>query len=69
MPHRPNFGRRPPGRLQTIRAAVLAASAVLPAPALLSAQTAPGGPGELPTWTDAGKEGIGTALSDRSKVW
>ncbi len=37
--------------------------------AAVVAQTAPGGPGELPTWTSASKEGIGTALSERSKVW
>jgi len=36
---------------------------------ILGAQAAPGGPGELPTWTSAAKEGIGTALSSRSRVW
>jgi glucoamylase len=39
------------------------------APAGLGAQAAPGGPGELPTWTRADKNGMGTALSTDSKVW
>jgi glucoamylase len=39
------------------------------APAGLAAQAAPGGPGELPTWTRADKNGMGTAISTDSKVW
>jgi len=35
----------------------------------LSAQAAPGGPGEMPRWTPASKEGIGTSLTTASKVW
>ena len=35
----------------------------------LVAQVAPGGPGDLPTWTRADKNGMGTALSAASKVW
>lgn len=42
---------------------------LLAGPVALAAQAAPGGPGELPTWTSASKEGIGTARSERSKVW
>jgi len=34
-----------------------------------SAQNAPNGPGELPTWTSGGKEAVGTATSTDSKVW
>ena len=33
------------------------------------AQNAPGAPGTMPTWTNAGKEGIGTATAPESKVW
>jgi glucoamylase len=33
------------------------------------AQNAPDGPGDLPTWTSGGKEGVGTATSTDSKVW
>jgi glucoamylase len=32
-------------------------------------QNAPNGPGNLPTWTTGGKEGVGTATSTESKVW
>ncbi|HEU4990649.1 MAG TPA: glycoside hydrolase family 15 protein [Gemmatimonadaceae bacterium] len=35
----------------------------------LAAQTAPGGPGALPTWTNAAKDGLGTSLTSASKVW
>lgn len=38
-------------------------------PAGLLAQAAPGGPGNLPTWTSASKEGIGTSITTQSKVW
>ncbi|HEX6965494.1 MAG TPA: glycoside hydrolase family 15 protein [Gemmatimonadaceae bacterium] len=38
-------------------------------PAALSAQSAPGGPGEMPSWTPASKNGIGTSLTAQSKVW
>ena len=41
---------------------------VAAAPAV-TAQEAPGGPGELPTWTGADKNGIGTAVTTASKVW
>ncbi len=51
------------------RAAVAVLGLLLCGAGALAAQAAPGGPGELPTWTSAAKEGIGTALSDRSKVW
>jgi len=48
---------------------VLVIGALLAVPGALAAQTAPGGPGELPTWTRADKNGIGTAVSAASKVW
>lgn len=32
-------------------------------------QNAPDGPGNPPTWTTGGKEGVGTATSTESKVW
>ena len=51
------------------RAARALAAAGMLAAAPLAAQSAPGGPGARPTWTDAGKDGIGTALSAASKVW
>jgi glucoamylase len=39
------------------------------APAALLGQAAPGRPGELPTWSNAAKNGIGTSLTPQSKVW
>jgi glucoamylase len=42
---------------------------LLIAGASLTAQAAPGGPGQLPAWTPAAKDGIGTAVTARSKVW
>ncbi len=51
------------------RSAFLALCWLFLVPAALTAQAAPGGPGELPTWTDAGKDGIGTAATAQSKVW
>ncbi|HET7565328.1 MAG TPA: glycoside hydrolase family 15 protein [Gemmatimonadaceae bacterium] len=42
---------------------------VLAEPAALCAQNAPGGPGEMPSWTPASKDGIGTSLTAQSKVW
>lgn len=42
---------------------------LLAAPAALRAQAAPGGPGEVPTWTNAGKDGLGTSVTTASKVW
>ena len=38
-------------------------------PATLRAQTAPGAPGTLPTWTPGSKEAVGTATSTDSRVW
>jgi glucoamylase len=38
-------------------------------PAGLLAQTAPGGPGNMPTWTSASKKGVGTSMTTQSKVW
>jgi len=35
----------------------------------LLGQTAPGGPGALPSWTPASKDGLGTSLTTASKVW
>jgi glucoamylase len=34
-----------------------------------SAQNAPNGPGDLPTWTTGGKEAVGTSTTTDSKVW
>ncbi len=48
---------------------LLALCALLTAPAALPAQSAPGGPGEVPTWTNAGKDGLGTSITPASKVW
>ncbi len=41
--------------------------ATTPLPA--AAQAAPGGPGALPTWTNAAKDGLGTSMTTASKVW
>jgi glucoamylase len=38
-------------------------------PASAAAATAPGAPGEKALWTEADKDGFGTAQSTRSKVW
>ncbi len=54
---------------EVVRIGVVVSSLGLAAAGVAAGQTAPGGPGELPTWTSAAKEGIGTALSARSKVW
>jgi glucoamylase len=35
----------------------------------VSAQTAPGAPGDMPTWTPASKEGVGTSTTVNSRVW
>jgi glucoamylase len=48
---------------------VFALCSLLAAPAALIAQSAPGGPGEMPTWTPAGKDGLGTSITTPSKVW
>jgi glucoamylase len=42
---------------------------VLVAAFSLSAQQAPGGPGAKPTWTNGNKVGVGTAVTENSKVW
>src|SRR5258708_39683481 len=47
----------------------LAVCGILAGPAPLVSQDAPGGPGEAPTWTPAGKEGIGTSVTTQSRVW
>ena len=49
--------------------ALITCCAVLAGAPMLPAQTAPGGPGELPSWTPASKDGIGTSLTTQSKVW
>ena len=38
-------------------------------PTTCTAQDAPNGPGDMPTWTSGGKEAVGTATSTESKVW
>jgi glucoamylase len=35
----------------------------------LSAQSAPGAPGSIPTWTSGAKEAVGTSVTAESKVW
>jgi glucoamylase len=39
------------------------------APGRVRAQSAPGAPGSIPTWTSGGKEAVGTATAADSKVW
>src|SRR3989454_11084139 len=50
-------------------AALLALCSLLRGPTALLGQSATGGPGERPTWTQASKDGIGTSLTTQSKVW
>lgn len=47
---------------------IICCAALAGAP-MLPAQSAPGGPGELPSWTRASKDGIGTSITTQSKVW
>jgi len=54
-------------RSQTTLLASLAA--LLFASASLRAQSAPGAPGSMPTWTSGAKEAVGTAVTTESKVW
>jgi glucoamylase len=42
---------------------------LLALPAAAPAQTAPGGPGTRAVWTEADKDGYGTAVATASKVW
>jgi glucoamylase len=35
----------------------------------LWAQSAPGAPGSMPTWTSGAKDGVGTSVTTESKVW
>lgn len=51
-----------PGRI--VFAILLFASALA-----LPAQQAPGSPGSRPTWTNGNKVGVGTSVTDNSKVW
>jgi glucoamylase len=44
-------------------------SAIVLVPTSLFAQSAPGAPGAVPTWTSGGKEGVGTSATAQSKVW
>lgn len=48
---------------------LLALCVVLADPAAVAAQDAPGAPGEMPAWTPASKEGVGTSVTTESKVW
>jgi len=48
---------------------LILSSIFLLCPSLLFAQDAPGAPGELPTWTGANKEAVGTSSTAQSKVW
>jgi glucoamylase len=52
-----------------VRGALLVTLLLLASPAAAGAATAPGAPGERALWTEADKDGYGTAHSKRSKVW
>lgn len=54
---------------QFLQAVIVAALLLAAAVSSLLAQNAPGPPGSMPTWTDAGKEGLGTSTTTTSKVW
>src|SRR5687767_4101209 len=58
-------------RRRKARIAPLAATLTLLAPAVASAQggVAPGAPGASANWTTGDKQGLGTSVSTRSKVW
>lgn len=56
-------------KTKTLVALILAIAAVLLTSPTLRAQSAPRGPGSMPTWTSGAKEGIGTATAVESKVW
>src|SRR5215469_17741668 len=43
--------------------------ALLLTPLSLQAQQAPGAPGGTPTWTNGNKVGVGTAVTENSRVW
>jgi glucan 1,4-alpha-glucosidase len=49
--------------------AVLSLPAGAPLPSAAAAADAPGAPGASATWRSGDKEGVGTAVSRRSKVW
>lgn len=55
--------------LDNARSGILILCSLVAGPALGFAQAAPGGPGETPAWTPASKNGIGTSVTARSKVW
>ena len=63
-------GARAPGPPRSLGwwGALLVALLLLPA-APAAAAPAPGGPGEKAIWTEADKDGFGTAHNLRSKVW
>lgn len=44
-------------------------SVIVFVPASLFAQSAPGAPGALPTWTSGAKDGVGTSATAQSKIW
>jgi glucoamylase len=44
-------------------------AAVFAATACVNAQSAPGAPGSVPTWTSGAKEAVGTAVTTQSKIW
>ncbi|HUJ33104.1 MAG TPA: glucan 1,4-alpha-glucosidase [Candidatus Acidoferrum sp.] len=48
---------------------LLITAVVLLMPASVRAQSAPGAPGSLPTWTTADKEAVGTSTTTNSRVW
>jgi glucoamylase len=54
--------------LQSLAAALLATALIIPSGAV-AATSAPGAPGAKATWTRADKQGFGTAIGARSKVW
>lgn len=51
------------------RLLLLLLATALVAPLELIAQSAPGAPGSMPTWTTGAKEAVGTATTTESKVW
>lgn len=55
--------------MRTQKILLTAISVIVLAPASLFAQSAPGAPGAIPTWTSGGKEGVGTSATAQSKVW
>ena len=55
--------------LRRILAVACCAAALLVVPGAARAADAPGAPGEVATWTEGDKDGMGTATGTASRTW